>query len=156
MLLWAAAVTNRHFQNDETTSSQKAVEKTVRQQHYLCCWCYSHLSCNELLPVHRSSSSQYSSLLWFNVLLADDWEWRHREPLYLPYHEPPLVIDKGTHVRFCWIPSNRGIEGNERVDQLAKETLDHDIDPLASIHYAYLKPLVNSYIQQWCLTWIIP
>ena len=59
-----------------------------------------------------------------------------------------LLSDKGTHVRFCWIPSNCGIEGNERVDQLAKETLDHDIDPLASVQYADLKPLVNSYIQQ--------
>ena len=40
------------------------------------------------------------------------------------------------------------IEGNERVDQLAKETLDQDIDPLAGIHHTDLKPLVNSYIQQ--------
>ena len=34
--------------------------------------------------------------------------------------------------------------GNERVDQLEKETLDQDIDPLASVHYADMKPLVNS------------
>ena len=52
------------------------------------------------------------------------------------------------HVRFCWIPSHCGIEGNERVDQLARETLDHDIDSLANVHHADLKPLVNSYIQQ--------
>ena len=31
--------------------------------------------------------------------------------------------------------------------QLAKETLDHGIDPLMGVHYADLKPLVNSYIQ---------
>ena len=37
------------------------------------------------------------------------------------------------------------IEGNELVDQ---ETLDHDIDPLTTVHYADLKPVVNSYIQQ--------
>ena len=59
-----------------------------------------------------------------------------------------LLSDKGTRVRFCWIPSHCGIEGNERVDQLAKETLVQDIDPLASVHYTDLKPLVNSYIQQ--------
>ena len=59
-----------------------------------------------------------------------------------------LLSDKDTHVRFCWIPSNCGIEGNSRVDQLAKETLDHDIHPLASVHYADLKPLFNSYIRQ--------
>ena len=59
-----------------------------------------------------------------------------------------LLSDKGTRVRFWWIPSICGIEGNERVDQLTKETLDQDIDPLASVHYTDLKPLVNSYIQQ--------
>ena len=59
-----------------------------------------------------------------------------------------LLSDKGTHVRFCWIPSHCGIEGNEKVDQSAKESLDHDIDPLARVHYADLKPLINSYIQQ--------
>ena len=58
------------------------------------------------------------------------------------------LSDKWTHVRFCWIPSHCGIEGNERVDQLAKETPDHNIDPLANVHHADLKPLVNSYIQQ--------
>ena len=37
-----------------------------------------------------------------------------------------LLNDNGTHIRFCWIPSHCGIDGNERVDQLAKETIDHD------------------------------
>ena len=46
------------------------------------------------------------------------------------------LSDKGTHVRFCWVPSHCGIDGNESVDQLAKETLDQDIDPLASVHYS--------------------
>ena len=59
-----------------------------------------------------------------------------------------LLSDKGTRVRFCWVPSHCGIDGNERVDQLAKETLDQDIDPLASVHHSDMKPLVNSYIQQ--------
>ena len=51
-------------------------------------------------------------------------------------------------VRFCWVPSHCGIDGNERVDQIAKETLDQDIGPLASVHYTDMKPLVNSYIQK--------
>ena len=58
------------------------------------------------------------------------------------------LCDKGTRVRFCWVPSHYGIEGNEIVDPLAKGTLDHDIDPLTTVHFADLKPLVNSYIQQ--------
>ena len=58
------------------------------------------------------------------------------------------LSDKRTSVRFCWVPSHCGIDGNERVDQLAKETLDQDIDPLASVHYTDMKPLVNSYVQK--------
>ena len=58
------------------------------------------------------------------------------------------LSDKGTCVRFCWVPSHCGTEGNEIVDQLAKETLDHDIDTLTTVHFVDLKPLVNSYIQQ--------
>ena len=59
-----------------------------------------------------------------------------------------LLSDKGTHVRFCWIPSHCDIEGNEKDDQSAKESLDHHIDPLARVYYADLKPLTNYYIQQ--------
>ena len=58
------------------------------------------------------------------------------------------LSDKGTRVHFCWVPSHCGIDGNERVDQLAKETLDQDIDPLASVHYTDMKPLINSYMKK--------
>ena len=34
------------------------------------------------------------------------------------------------------------------MEQLAKGALDHDIHPLTTVHYADLKPLVNSYIKQ--------
>ena len=51
-------------------------------------------------------------------------------------------------MRFCWIPSHCGIEGNERADRLAKEALELDVDPTPTIHFADLKPLVNSYIQR--------
>ena len=47
-----------------------------------------------------------------------------------------LLSDKGTRVRFCWIPSHCGIGGNERVDWLAKETFDHETDTLASVQNA--------------------
>ena len=56
--------------------------------------------------------------------------------------------DKATCVRFCWVPTHRGIEEKVIVDQLAKEILDHDIDPMTTVHYADLKPVVNSFIHQ--------
>ena len=58
------------------------------------------------------------------------------------------LSNKGTHVPFCWVPSHCGIDGNERVDQLAKETLYQDINPLASAHYTDMNPLLNCYIQK--------
>ena len=72
---------------------------------------------------------------------VSDWGGRYWEPSHLPYHNLLwLLSDKSTHVRFCWIPSHCDIEGNKKVDQSAKESLDHNIDPLAKVHYADLKP----------------
>ena len=125
------------------------VQKTARQQHHLCCWGYSHQSGTELLPTHGPSPSWCGSLLWLNVLFAGNWGEDTENPFIC--HIMNLLwslSDKGTHVRFCWVPSHCGINGNERVDQLAKETLDQDIDPLANVHYTDMKPLVNSYIQK--------
>ena len=67
----------------------------------------------------------------------------------LPDHEPFWVLsDKGTCVWFWWVPSYCGIEGNEIVDQLAKETLDYDTGPVTTVVYEDLNPLVNYYMQQ--------
>ena len=125
------------------------VQKTTRQQHYLCSWGYSHQSCTELLPTHGPSPSWCSSLLWLNVLFQAI-EGEDTENPFICHIMNLLwsLSNKGTHVRFCWVPSHCGIDGNERVDQLAKETLDQDICPLASVHYTDMKPLVNSYIQK--------
>ena len=73
------------------------VQKTARQQHYHFSWGYSHQSGTELLPTHGPSPSWCGSLLWLNVLFAGNWGWRHREPFYLPYHEPALVIEWQGH-----------------------------------------------------------
>ena len=77
---------------------------------------------------------------------------------YISLHHNPFIChimnllwslsDKGTRVQFCWVPSQCGIDGNERVDQQAKEILDQDIDPLANVHYTDMEPLVSSYIQK--------
>ena len=91
-----------------------SVLKTARQQHHLCCWGYSHHTGTELLLLHGPSSPRCSSLLWLNVLLAGNRGRRYWESFYLPYHEPLcLLSDKGSSVRFCWIPSHCGIKGNE-------------------------------------------
>ena len=52
---------------------------------------------SELLPTHGPSPPRCNSLLWLNVQLAGDWGWRHWEPFYLPYHEPPLVVEWQRH-----------------------------------------------------------
>ena len=72
-------------------------QKVTRQKHHLCCWGYSHHSGTELLPTHGPSPPRCNSLLWLNVLLAGDWGRRHWEPFYLPYHEPPLVVEWQRH-----------------------------------------------------------
>ena len=82
----AVAVISSHFNLLPT------VQNTARQQHHLCSWGYCHQSGTELLPTHGPSPSRCSGLLWLNVLFAG-----HREPFYLPYHEPALVIEWQGH-----------------------------------------------------------
>ena len=85
------------------------------------------------------------NLLWLNVLLAGNRRRRYWQPSHLPYHESPLGIERQGNL--C--PLLLGAKPLwHRGDQLAKETLDHDIDPLTTVHFADFKPLVNSYIQQ--------
>ena len=133
----AAAVINRHFQNGETTCRQQP----ARQQQHLCSWGYSHQSGFELYqhmgPVHHDEVVYSDSMSCLQAIEGEDTE----NPLTCHIMNLLwLLSDRGTHIRFCWIPSHCGIEGNERVDQLAKETLDQEINPLASVHYTDLKP----------------
>ena len=144
----AAAVINRHFQYGETTcrhltkrlpdnSTIFAAEATANT---LALNYYQHMG-----PVHHDVIVYSDSMSCLQAIEGEDTE----NPFICHIMNLLwLLNDKGTHIRFCWIPSHCGIDGNERVDQLAKETLDHDIDPLVGVHYADLKPQVNSYIQQ--------
>ena len=143
--VWAATVTNRHFQNVETTCRQLskrlpdnstifAAEATAIS---LALNYYQHMG-----PVHHDVVVYSDSMSCFQAIEGEDTE----NPFICHIMNLLwLLSDRGTHVRFCWIPS---IERNERVDQLAKETLNQDKDPLASIHYTGWKSLVNSYIQK--------
>ena len=144
----AAAVINRNFQNGETTCRQLskrlpdnstifAAEATAIS---LALNYYQHMG-----PVHHDVVVYSDSMSCLQAIEGEDTE----NPFIC--HIMNLLwslSDKGTRVRFCWVPSNCGIDGNEKVDQLAKETFDQDIDPLANVHYTDMKPLVNSYIQK--------
>ena len=144
----AVAVINRHFQNGETTCRQLskrlpdnstifAAEATAIS---LALNYYQHTG-----PVHHDVVVYSDSMSCLQAIEGEDTE----NPFIC--HIMNLLwslSDKGTHVGFSWVPSHCGIARNERVDQLAKETLDQDIDPLASVHYTDMKPLVNSYIQK--------
>ena len=148
MRVGAAAVTNRHFQNGETSCRQlserlpnnstifaaEATAITLALDYY-----------RYMDPVKHDVVVYSDSMSCLQAIEGEDTE----NPLIC--HIMNLfwaLSDKGTRVHFCWVPSHCGIDGNKIVDQLAKETLDHDIDPLATVHYADLKPVVNSYIQQ--------
>ena len=143
----AAAVINRHFQNGETTCRQLskrlpnnstifAAEATAIT---LALNYYRHMD-----PVQHDVVIYSDSMSCLQAIEGEDTN----SPLICQIMNLLWALsDKGTCVRFCWVPSHCGIEGNEIVDQLAKETLDHDIDPLTTVHFADLKPLVNSYIQ---------
>ena len=144
----AAAVINRHFQNGETTCRQLskrlpnnstifAAEATAIT---LALNYYRHMD-----PVQHDVVIYSDSMSCLQAIEGEDTN----NPLICQIMNLLWALsDKGTCVRFCWVPSHCGIEGNEIVDQLAKETLDHDRDPLTTVHFADLKPLVNSYIQQ--------
>ena len=116
----AAAVINRHFQNGETTCRQLskrlpdnstifAAEATAIS---LALNYYQHMG-----PVHHDVVVYSDSMSCLQAIEGEDTE----NPFIC--HIMNLLwslSDKGTRVRFCWVPSHCGINGNERVDQLAK------------------------------------
>ena len=144
----AAAVINRHFQKGETTCHQLSKRLSNNSTIFaaeataitLALDYYQYMD-----PVQHDVVVYSDSMSCLQAIEGEDTE----NPLICHIMNLLWALsDKGTCVRFCWVLSHCGIESNEIVDQLANETLDHDIDPLATVHYADLKPVVNSYIQQ--------
>ena len=125
----AAAVVNRHFQNGETNCRQLskrlpdnstifAAEATTIT---LALDYYRHMD-----PVQHHVVFYSDSMSCLQAIEGEDT----KNPLICHIMNLLWALsDKGTCVRSCWVPSHCGIEGNEVVDQLAKETLDHDITP---------------------------
>ena len=144
----AAAVINRHFQNGEKICRQ--LSKRLPNNRTI--FAVEATAITLALDYYRYMDPVKHNIVVYsdsNVLLAGDWGRNYWKLIICHIMNLPWALsDKGTRARFCWVPSHCGIEGNEIVDQLAKQTLDHDIDPLATVHYADLKPVVNSYIQQ--------
>ena len=142
-----AAVINRHFQNGETTCRQlskrlpdnSTIFAAEARAISLALNYYQHMG-----PVHHDVVVYSDSMSCLQAIEGEDTE----NPFICNMHLLWSLSDKGTRVRFCWVPSHCGIDGNERVDRLARETLDQDINTLANIHYTDMKPLVTSYIQK--------
>ena len=139
----AAAVINRHFQNGETTCRQLSKRLPNNSTTFaaeataitLALNCYQHMD-----PVQHNVVIYSDSMSCLQGIEGEDTN----NPLICQIMNLLWALsDKGTCVRFCWVPSHCGIEGNEVVDQLSKESLDHDIDPLMTVHFADLKPLVE-------------
>ena len=144
----AAAVINRHFQNGEMTCRQlskrlpnnSTIFATEAMAIILALDYYRYMD-----PVKHDVVVYSDSMSCLQAIEGEDTE----NPFICHIMNLLWALsDKGTVVPLCWVPSHCGIEGNEIVDQLAKETLYHDIDPLATVHYVDLNPVVNSYIQQ--------
>ena len=136
----ASAGINNHFQSGET----------------ICCHLSKSLSDNRTItlaqnyywytgPVHYDAWC--SSLLWLNVLLTGKGVGTEN-PFICPVLTPYGYWVTRRWYRFCWVASHCEREGNEGVDHLGKETIDLGIDWLTCVHYADVKFLVNSYIQQ--------
>ena len=143
----AAAVINRHFQNGDKACRQLSKRLPDNSTIFAAEATAITLALNYyryMDPVQHNVVVYSDSLSCLQAIEGEDTE----NPFICHIMNLLwLLSDRGTRVQFCWIPSHCGIEGNERVDQLAKESLDNDIDLLVGVHYADLKPLVNSYIQ---------
>ena len=141
----AAAVINRQFQNGETTFRQ--LSKRLPDNSTV--FAAEATAITLALDYYRHMDPAKHGVVFYSdsvsCLQSIEGEDTENPPICHIMNILWALCDKSTYVRFCWVPSHCGIEGNEIVDQLAKETLDHDIDPLTTVHYADLKPLVNSY-----------
>ena len=147
-----AAVINRHFQNGETTCRQLSKRLPDNSIIFTAEATAISLALNyyqPMGPVHHDVVVYSDSMSCLQAIEGEDT----KNPFICRIMNLLWSLsDKGTRVRSCWVPSHCGIDGNERVDQLAKETLYQDIDPLASVHYTDMKPLVDSYIQKFVQT----
>ena len=109
----AAAVINRHFQNGEITCH--CLSKRLPDNSTI--FAAEATAITLALDYHRHMEPVHDvvvysdSMLCLQAIEGEDTE----NPLFCYIMNLLwLLNDKGTHVRFCWIPSHCGIEGNEK------------------------------------------
>ena len=120
----AAAVINRHFLDGETTCRHLSKRLPDNNTIFAAEATAITLALNYyqyMGPVHHDVVVYSDSMSCLQAIEGEDTE----NPFICHIMNLLwLLSDKGTRVRFC----HCGIDGNERVDQLAKETLDYNID----------------------------
>ena len=130
----AAAVINRQFQNCETICCQLSKRLPNNSTIFAAEATAITLALNDyrhMNPVQHDAIIYSDSM---SCLQAIEGEVTNNPLICQIMNLLWAFSDKGTLVHFWWVPSHCGIQGNEILDQLAKETLDHDIDPLATVH----------------------
>lgn len=63
------------------------------------------------------------------------------------------LINEGYKLEFCWIPSHRGISGNELADFLAKSSRELPLSQYSSPFRDYINPLKISLNRKWQSLW---
>jgi ribonuclease HI len=64
------------------------------------------------------------------------------------------IVDQGKKINICWIPSHRGIAGNELDDQMAKEAITANVVTIPSINKLDGKTFIRSKLRaQWDTYW---
>ena len=120
----AAAVINCHFQNGETTC--RHLTKRLRDNSTI--FAAEATAITLALNYYQHMGPVYHDVMVYSdsmsCLQANEGEDTENPFICHIMNLLWLLNDKGTHIRFCWIPSHCDIDGNERVDQLAKKTLD--------------------------------
>ena len=119
----AAAVMNRHFHNGETTSRQLSKRPPDNSTIFAA----EATAISFALNYYR-----YMGTVHHNVVVYSD-SMSCLQAIESEGTEDPFIChimnllwllnDKGTHVRFCWIPSHCGIEGNKKSGSASK--IDH-------------------------------
>ena len=146
----AAVVINRHFQTGETTCRQLSKRLPDNSTIFAADATAISLALNyyqHMAPVHHDVVVYSDSMSCLHGIEGKDTE----NPFICHIMNLLwLLSNKDTRVCFCRIPSHCGIDGNERVDQLAKETLDQDIPTGKSNGMQlYMAEISTSWNQHW-------